>query len=138
MQNYIIYLKMCLPSKLTAGCMLYLYTHCLSFICWLCLNFRNEFYKNNIWRWDINEIGFKMTCMCCFHIVCTRLKQKSVLAHHYEWKISQLLFHAKCIAHEYYNFVVNFYVIYRGMKQKVSYGIVSKEGTSLNEVYILW
>lgn len=97
--------RLCLPSKLTAGCMLYWYSQCLSFICWHCLKFRNELYENNVWRWDIIEVGFKMTCTCCFHIVCTGLKQKSLLAHHYEWKTSRILFHAICIAHEFYIFL---------------------------------
>jgi len=84
-QNYIIYLKIVSAFKVNSRPYVVL-IHWVSFICLLCLKFSNELYENNIWHWDINEVGFKMMCTCCFHIVCTGLKQKSLLAHYYEWK----------------------------------------------------
>ena len=88
-QNDIIYLKIVSAFKLNSRPYVVL-IHWVWFICWLCLKFRNELYENNIWHWDTQEGGFKMTCTCCFHIVYTGCKQKPLLAHHYEWKISRM------------------------------------------------
>ena len=58
-------------SELTVGCMFYWYTQCLSFICWLCLLFRNELDENNIWRWDSNEVVSKLRVHVVF-ILCVQ------------------------------------------------------------------